>query len=60
MDNFCFKIDREYAEKITIEKAFDEIKIDSKILEKYFNEFNKSWKYIRQNAKKYLSFSTAL
>ena len=54
MDNFCFKIDREYAEKITIEKAFDEIKIDSKILEKYFNEFNKSWKYIRQNAKKYL------
>ena len=53
MENFSFKIDRDDAKKITIGKAFNDIKIEPKILDEYLKLFNKSWISINKYARRY-------
>ena len=53
MDNFSFKIDRDSAKKISIQKAFNEIKLDPIDLDNYLKVFNDSWKSINEYATQY-------
>ena len=53
MNSFSFNIDRQEAKRITIKSSFDRINPDSKILDKYLEEFNKSWENVKLNAIKF-------